>query len=211
MPGAPNRPPETAPPPPATPPVPVTPQQAALRRLAPCRVALRLDVWKGAPHADLLTPFDKAETAYAANDFANATSALDLLAVRLTEPRWPTLPAPFKFLRVTIPAPMPPAWNPENALSAPERDVRRARRDAEEQLELAVGSVAWADAHAAPMPELATPLSEARTILATEGPGAAFYERIDRVWDTVRSRVPRPEAARGRSAPPAPEPEAGEA
>jgi len=211
VPGAPNRPPDPAPTVPAAPPVPVTPQQAALRRLAPSRVALRLDLWKGAPHPELLAPFDKAEAAFAAGDFPNATSALDLLAVRFAEPRWPTLPAPFKLLRVPIPAPMPPAWNPEHGLPPAERDARRARRDAEEQLELATGSIAWADAHGVPLTELAPVLAEARTLLDTEGPGAAFYERIDRAWETVRARVPRPEAARGRPAPPAPEPEAGAA
>jgi len=188
VPGAPNRPPDPAPTVPAAPPVPVTPQQAALRRLAPSRVALRLDLWKGAPHPELLAPFDKAEAAFAAGDFPNATSALDLLAVRFAEPRWPTLPAPFKLLRVPIPAPMPPAWNPEHGLPPAERDARGV-----------------------PLTELAPVLAEARTLLDTEGPGAAFYERIDRAWETVRARVPRPEAARGRPAPPAPEPEAGAA
>ncbi|MGB6441915.1 MAG: hypothetical protein WBF81_01285, partial [Thermoplasmata archaeon] len=52
MPGAPNRPPETAPAPP--PPAPATdpPDRKVLRRLAPARIALLLDQWKGAPEPE---------------------------------------------------------------------------------------------------------------------------------------------------------------
>jgi hypothetical protein len=189
----------------------VTPQQAVLRRLAPSRVALRLDGWKGAPHPDLLTPFDKAEAAYEAGDFANAQSAVELLAVRFAEPRWPSLPEPFKLLRVAIPAPMPPAWNPEHALSPPEREALRARRDADGQLALAAGSVAWAEAHGISVDDLRPPLEEARLLLATEGLTPAFYERIDPLWEQIRVRVPRPQGAKGRPTAPAPEAEVGEA
>ena len=56
MPGAPNKPPAPAE-------VPVLPtarsdpvERKLVRRLAPFRVALRLDLWKGSPHPDLTTP-----------------------------------------------------------------------------------------------------------------------------------------------------------
>jgi hypothetical protein len=208
MPGAPNRPPETTPAPTGPPPVPETPQQRVLRRLAPSRVALLLDVWKGAPNSDLLTPFDKAEAAFAAGDFPNAVSALDGLSVRFAEPRWPTIPEPFRQLRVPIPAPMPPHWDPEHALPTPEKDARRARRVAEEQLALAEASVAWMGAHTIDVADLAPRLAEAKTVLGTEGVVAAFYERIDAVWEAVRARVPLPKGPAPRAAPAAPPPAA---
>ncbi len=208
MPGAPNRPPDTTPAAPAPPPVPETPQQRVLRRLAPCRVALLLDLWKGAPNADLMTPFDKAEAAFVAGDFPNATSALDGLSVRFAEPRWPTIPEPFRFLRVPIPAPMPPSWDPDHALPAPEKDARRARRAADEQLALAEGSVAWMSAHSIDTADLVPRLADAKTVLATEGVVPAFYERIDAVWEAVRSRVPLPKAPGNRAVPAAPAPAA---
>ncbi len=211
MPGAPNRPPEATPKTPTPPVVSITPRQKALHRLAPARVALLLDLWKGAPSPELLGPFDKAETAFEAGDFSNATSALELLSVRFAEPRWPTLPEPFRFLRVPIPPPMPPSWNPDNALAPAEREVRRARRDAEEQLQLAAGSLSWAGAHGIDTADLARPLEEARTLLATEGLTPAFYERLDGVWEGVRTRVPRPQASKARPPAPAPEAEVSEA
>jgi hypothetical protein len=212
MPGAPNRPPESTPAPPGPPPVPETPQQRVLRRLAPSRVALLLDVWKGSPNADLTTPFEKAEAAFAAADFPNAVSALDALSVRFAEPRWPTIPEPFRSLRVPIPAPMPPHWDPDHALPTSEKDARRARRMADEQLALAEASVAWMGAHALEVADLAPRLAEAKTVLGTAGLVPAFYERIDAVWDAVRARVPLPKAPAARTAPAAPPPaaEAGE-
>jgi hypothetical protein len=208
MPGAPNRPPDSAPAAPPSPPVPEPPAPRVLRRLAPSRIALSLDLWKGAPNADLMTPFDKAEAAFDAGDYPNATSALDMLSVRFAEPRWPTLPEPFKFLRVPIPAPMPPHWDPEHALPAPEKEARRARRGAEEQLALAEGSVAWMSGHAIDVADLTPRLAEAKTVLGTEGVVPAFYERIDAVWEAVRARVPRPKTPAGRPVPAAPAPAA---
>jgi hypothetical protein len=210
MPGAPNRPPETTPAPPPAPPVPETPAQRALRRLAPSRVALLLDAWKGAPSAELTTPFDRAEAAFAAGDFPNALSALDLLSVRFAEPRWPTLPEPFRQLRVPIPAPMPPHWDPEHALPVPEKEARRARRAAEEQVALAEASVAWMSAHQIDTADLAPRIAEAKALLGTEGVVPALYERLDVVWDAVRARVPLPKTTAGRPAPP-PAPAAAEA
>ncbi len=210
MPGAPNRPPESSPPPPTAPPVPETPSQRVLRRLAPSRIALLLDLWKGAPNSDLLTPFDRAEAAFAAGDFPNALSALDALSIRFAEPRWPTIPEPFRLLRVPIPAPMPPSWDPDHALPAPEKDARRARRTAADQLALAEGSVAWMSAHAIDTSDLAPRLAEAKTVLGTEGVVPAFYERLDAVWEAVRARAPLPKGPAARAAPVAP-PAAAEA
>ncbi|MGB7123762.1 MAG: hypothetical protein WBE40_02775, partial [Thermoplasmata archaeon] len=195
MPGAPNRPPETAPAPP--PPAPATdpPDRKVLRRLAPARIALLLDQWKGAPSAELTTPFEKAESAYAAADYPNALSALDLLSVRFAEPRWTTLPEPFRSLRVAIPAPMPPHWDPDHALPAADKDAKRARKFADEQLALAAASVAWAGTHGVEVADLAPRVEEARTILSTEGAGAGFYERIDAVWEAIRARAPLPKSS----------------
>lgn len=201
MPGAPNRPPDTTPPPPAVTVVAEPPEKRVLRRLAPARVALLLDQWKGAPNGDLTTPFQKAEAAFAAADYPNALSALDLLSVRFAEPRWTTLPEPFRLLRVPIPAPMPPSWNPDNALPPAERDAKRARQFAEEQIALAAGCVAWAAAHRVDLADVAPRVDEARTIFAAEGPSSGFYERIDRVWDAVRARAPLPSSPPPRAAP----------
>jgi hypothetical protein len=200
MPGPPNRPPEKAPEVPAPPVVPESAQQHALRRLAPSRVALRLDVWKGSPSPELTGPFEKAELAYTSGDYAASSTALDLLSVRLTEPRWPTLPEPFRRLRVPIPAPMPPHWDPEHALSPPEREARRARRGADDQLALASGSLSWAAAHGVATEDLAPKLEEAKTLLEIEGVSAAFYERIDAIWSALHDRVPPPKATAARPA-----------
>jgi hypothetical protein len=212
MPGAPNRPPESTPSPPPPPVLVEPPDRKVLRRLAPSRVALLLDAWKGAPSADLITPFDRAEAAFASADFPGALNALDLLSVRFAEPRWPTLPEPFRRLRVPIPAPVPPHWDPDHALAPAEREAKRARREADDQLALATGALAWASGHGVDLADVAPALEEARATLASEGVSAAFYERVDRVWDAVRARAPRPRAPAGRSSPAAAtSPEASEA
>jgi hypothetical protein len=211
MPGAPNRPPSPTPETPATPTVPETPERKVLRRLAPSRIALRLDSWKGGPNADLLTPFDRAETAYAAGDYPTALQALDQLSVRFHEPRWPTLPEPFRRLRVSIPPPQPPQWDPEHGLAADDKEARRARRNADDQLALARASVAWATAHGTDLSALAPGIEEAVTILAGEGVVPAFYERIDAVWLAVREQVARPSGGAAHRPPPAATEEASEA
>jgi hypothetical protein len=203
MPGPPNRPPEKAPEAPPTPVVPESPAQRALRRLAPCRVALLLDAWKGTLNPDLTGPFEKAEAAFESGDYPGAMNALDLLSVRFAEPRWPTLPEPFRLLRVPIPAPMPPHWDPHHGLPPAEKEALRARKAADEQLALASGCVAWAAAHHLPTDDLARPVEEARTLLASEGVSAGFYERIDTVWRTLRERVPRPKSGAARTPVPA--------
>ena len=192
MPGAPNRPPE----PTATLPAPATAPEPAdrkvLRRLTPSRIALLLDTWKGAPNPDLTGPYFRAEAAYTAGDFGEALTALDRLSVRLAEPRWPSLPEPFRALRVPIPPPMPPHWNPENALAPAEREAAHARRSAEEQIVLADASVAWASRHGIATDDLAPRLAEAKERLAAGGPATGFYEPIDAIWEALRSRAPVP-------------------
>jgi hypothetical protein len=209
MPGAPNRPPEATPEAPPPPPVPEPPDRKVLRRLVPSRVALLLDQWKGAPSPDLLTPFEKAESAYAAGDFGAALQALDQLSIRFHEPRWPTLPEPFRRLRVAIPAPQPPSWNPENALTPAEREARRARRYADDQVALARGSLVWAGAHGIAVAEWSPRVEEAAAILAAEGLVNGFYERIDPMWEALHAALPRPTGGTTRA--PAPAPESGEA
>ncbi len=206
MPGPPNRPPEKTPEAPPPPIVPETPQQKALRRLAPSRITLLLDLWKGAPSADLTGPYGKADRAYASGDYATCATSLDLLSVRFAEPRWPSLPEPFKRLRVPIPAPIPPHWDPDHALSSAEREVRRARRVADDQLALATGCLAWASAHAVVVDDLRPRLEEAKTVLETEGVSSAFYERIDALWSALYERTPAPKVSAARPGPAAPAP-----
>jgi hypothetical protein len=212
MPGAPNRPPEKPPEVPVAPPVPESTQQKVLRRLVPSRVALLLDVWKGSPSPELLGPYEKAEAAYAQADYSNALSALELLSIRFAEPRWPTLPEPFRRLRVPIPTPMPPHWDPDHALSPAEREARRSRRSAEDQVALVDGALAWGSTHGVATADLTTALAEARTILSTEGASAGFFERLDAIWTGLAGRLPAPKGTGPRAAAPAPPaPEAGEA
>ena len=204
MPGAPNRPPDVAGATPPPGPAAESPHEKVLRRLAPSRIALRLDLWKGAPPPDLLVPFEKAEATFALGDYAGAANALDLLSVRFAEPRWPTLPEPFRQLRVSIPAPMPPSWDPEHAMDPAERAARRARRAADEQVDLARASGAWAATARLETGDLGVLLDEAVAVLASDGVSGPFYERIDRIWTALRERVPPPRSAPGpRPAPPA--------
>ncbi|HTP55082.1 MAG TPA: hypothetical protein VML53_00230 [Thermoplasmata archaeon] len=201
MPGAPNRPPERTEEPAPAPPAPTPPERLALRRLVPSHVALLLDSWKGGPAPELMQPFEKAEAAYRAGDYAGALSALDLLSIRFAEPRWPSLPAPFRELRVPIPAPMPPHWNPEHGLAAEEREARRARRTAEEQLALADGAAAWASGHGVPADDLRAHLATARSALAGPGVPPEFYGALDPFWSALVGRLPRPRRAGAVPAP----------
>jgi hypothetical protein len=207
MPGAPNSPPKTA----DSASAPAPPdglERKVLRRLAPCRVALRLDLWKGAPARDLVEPFGRAESLYGSGDFRGADSALDQLSVRFAEPRWPTLPEPFRGLRVRIFAPMPPSYDPEYSLSAEEKESRRKRREADLQLALAKASVAWGGAHGVPMTDLSGPLERAEVALAGSGATEPFWTEVDVVWAAVRERVPVPTASPRAAPAPPPESEA---
>lgn len=210
MPGAPNRPPEAAPPPPA-PPEDVHAREV-LRRLAPARVALSLDLWKGAPSPELLTPFESAEAAFSQGDWREAESRLDALSVKLAEPRWPTLPEPFRQLRVSIPAPQPPQWDPEFSLTAEEKQTRRARRALDTQIALARASVDWAQQKGIEVSDLTSALSEASEQAPRATDLLEVYRRIDPVWEALRARVPAPSRPKptGRptpAPPPSPAPE----
>jgi hypothetical protein len=194
MPGAPNRPPEAAPAPP--PPAAADPPEARLlRRLVPSHVALLQESWKGGPPAEVLGPFEKAEGAFRAADFATATTALDQLSIRFAEPRWPSLAEPFRRLRVAIPAPTPPHWDPDHGRSAEEKEARKARRTAEEQLALAEASIAWAAGHGLACGDLTAPLEAARAALSEPGVPPPFYEAVDRIWRELRGRLPPPQRA----------------
>jgi hypothetical protein len=204
MPGAPNRPPEKSEAPvPVAPVVPETAEQKALRRLAPSRVALLQDQWKGTPPIDLITPYEKAEAAFTARDFVGAESALDQLAVRFAEPRWTTLPPPFHELRVSIPAPQPPQWDPEFALTPEEREARKRRRYADTQLALAEATVQWAAQHAIDLTAVAPHVAAAKERLAASGASAEFFAEIDQLWTAAREKVPRPKGPTRAAPPPA--------
>ena len=203
MPGAPNRPPEQTPEVPVAPPVPEPPQKKVMRRLVPTHVTLLLDTWKGAPSPDLLGPYQKAVAAYAEGDFAGALSSLDQLSVRFAEPRWPILPEPFRLLRVPIKAPVPPHWDPDHALASAEKEAKRSRQTAEEQLLLARGSLAWAAAHGLAVNDLTPKLEEAAARLADPASLAAFYESVDVIWTELSGRLPAPKGGAARPAPPA--------
>ena len=205
MPGAPNRPPEIAPHEATTADLPTdAAERKVLRRLAPARVALRLDLWKGNPSPELLVPFEKAEGLFASRDFVNADSALDQLAVRFAEPRWPTLPEPFRSLRVTIVQPQPPHWDPEFKMTPEERDVRRTRRTADTQLALAKAVLDWASAHGSSTDDLAPILAAAQQELAGGTATDAFWDRVDTIWVAVRGRVSPPARKASPPVPPAP-------
>ena len=199
MPGAPNRPPETGAPPP--PPVAVAPERRVLRRLGPDRVALQLDVWKGAPSAELVEPLERAEAAYAAGELVAAEKALEQLSIRFAEPRWPTMPAPFKDLRVSIPAPQPPHWDPDHAVEPAEKEARRLRRQADLQLGLAKATVAFAAQRGIPSEDLAAHVGAAEAALAAGGPDDTFWTPIDALWSSVRERFPMPKRPAPRAAP----------
>lgn len=196
MPGAPNRPPEIEPSPPPAPAQDVAPRRRVVRRLAPARVALQLPLWKGAPSRELVQPLERAEAQLEAGDLAGADSALDQLAVRFAEPRWPTLPEPFRGLRVGIPAPQPPHWDPEFKLSQAEKEASRLRRHAELQLALARATADWAKGRGLELDVPAEAIDGCRAALDADGPGERFWAPIDALWDRVRERVPMPSATR---------------
>lgn len=204
MPGAPNRPPEVAAPAPAPAPRGEAPELRLLRRLVPSHVALLLDSWKGTPPPEVVGPFEKAEAALASGDLAGASTALDLLSTRLAEPRWPTLPEPFRRLRVEIPVPVPPHWDPEHGLDAAEKETRRARRVADDQLALAEGCLAWAEAHGLATDELRPLVDGARAEVGAAGVGDGFHPRLDLLWETLRPRLPRPANRAASRSPAAP-------
>jgi hypothetical protein len=205
MPGAPNRPPTSSAPLATALPA----EQAArgvLRRLTPSRVALNLEIWKGPISPDLAVPFEKADGSYRAGDFPGAEAALDKLSVRFAEPRWPSLPEPFRRLRVTIPRPQPPQWDPEHALDAGQKQERQQQRAADNQLALLDGSLLWAEQRAIPVEDLRA-LAEAAHAAQPAG-SPEFWEAVDRAWLGLLDRLPLP---KGIAAPPAASPSPNEA
>jgi hypothetical protein len=198
MPGAPNRPPEmdTA--------VPVQDPTARrlLRKMAPMRVALHLDVWKSAPSSELVVLLERAESNLASGDFVTAQNNVDQLAIRFAEPRWPTMPIPFKSLRVEIPPPTPPHWNPEHALAPADKELKRLAREGETHVALARATIAWAPKHQIELADVAPTVERAQATLAAGGPTEPFWVDIDAFWQTVRDRVPMPKST-GKAAGPA--------
>lgn len=207
MPGAPNRPLDIVPDAAIVKPTLDERSAKIVRRLTLDRVALKTDTWKGAPPPDLLNPLLKAESCYASGDLANAETALDLLSVRFAEPRWPTMALPFRNLRVKIPAPMPPSWDPENALTPEEREAKRSRRAAEELLGILEGAVTWAAAHAVAADDLATRVVSAKARFASHGADAEFWAGFDSICEALRARIAIPGGAPARAPAPSAAPE----
>ncbi|MCI4346247.1 MAG: hypothetical protein L3K07_05790 [Thermoplasmata archaeon] len=206
MPGAPNKPPETAA---AAAPVVADSTAVLVRRLVPSRIALRLDTWRRPLSAELLTPYANAEAALARGELEIASGYLDQLAIRFAEPRWPTLPEPFLVLRVKVIRPQPPHWDPDHALSPEEKESRKVRREGEAQLKLARGALEAEGRKGTKIDDLAADLAAAEAALAA-GPAGAFWSPLDRLWATLRERVPIPNAG-ARTAAPNPATEAGDA
>jgi hypothetical protein len=200
MPGAPNSPPKIAD---VLPPVAIAPERRVFRRLAASRVALNLEMWKGAPSPELIDPLARAEAEYAAGNFIEAEKAIDLLSVRFAEPRWPTMPTPFRDLRVAIPAPMPPQWDPEFALDATEKERRKVHRSAELQLALVQATAAYAAKRGIPADDLAQHATQAAADFASGGASEPFWVQIDAAWTLARERFPAPARPAARPAVPA--------
>ncbi len=189
MPGAPNKPPEGA----AAAPVPhpkEAPADHLLRRLVPCREALRWPGWRGTPSPELLGPLAEAERLFAAGDLAGAEGALDRLSIRFAEPRWPTLPEPFRSLRVPIPAPQPPQWDPDHALPPEAKEERRWQRYAAQQLLLATGSLDLEATLGTEVADLRPLLEAARAAQGAGDLGEPFWSAVDGIWRTLRERLP---------------------
>jgi hypothetical protein len=203
LPGAPNRPPEVENAPPA-PPSPEDPARRVRRRLVPALVALRLPPWKGAPSPEILTPYNKARAAYDAGDFGTAETHLDQLAVRFAEPRWPSLPEPFKSLRVRIPAPQPPQWDPEFRLTPPEKEARQARREAELQARLVGATIETEGKAGTPVTDLAPLAAKAQSSLGASGVSPEFLDDVDAFWTALLPRLAAPSTPASRAPPPAP-------
>lgn len=203
MPGAPNKPPDLEAPPPAVSPPAGDKRQHALRRLAPARMVLRLPIWRGAPHGDLVKPLERVATTMAAGEFPDAEKALDQFSVRLAEPRWPTIPEPWIRLRTAIPAPQPPHWDPDFKLAAADREVKRNQEWGRNQLLLAKGALELAPTLPVDLADVEASVTEAQAVFDRNGPTPEFWAALDRLWEAVESRVPLPTPAVVRAAPPA--------
>jgi hypothetical protein len=206
MPGAPNKPPESASAPPAPVPAGAAP---VLRRLVPSRIALRLDSWRKPLSAELLDPYLSAEAALGRGEAELASSYLDQLAIRFAEPRWPTLPAGFRSLAVKVIRPQPPHWDPEHKLSPEEKESKRKQRELSTHLELLTTAIDVETSKGTPTADLA-PDREAAGAASSAGDAPGFWAAADRIWAALRERVPVPSAAPKAPAARA-EPDAGDA
>jgi hypothetical protein len=212
MPGAPNKPPDSA----AVPPPPV-PAGAApvLRRLVPSRIALRLDTWRKPLSTELLTPYLSAEAALGRGEPELASGYLDQLAIRFAEPRWPTMPAGLRSLAVQVIRPQPPNWDPDSKLTPEEREAKRKRSALATHLELLTTAIDLETRKGTPTADLASDLEGARSG-STAGDAAAFWAAADRIWAALHERVPTPIPASpatpaATAAPARAEPDAGDA
>ncbi len=203
MPGAPNKPPAIDAPPAPEVPLAGDKRQHALRRLAPARLVLRLPIWRGAPHSDLVKPLERVAATLAAGEFPDAEKALDQFSVRLAEPRWPTIPEPWVRLRVPIPAPQPPHWDPDFKLAPSDRETKKNREWARTQLLLAKGALELAPSLHVDLTDVQSTVAEAQAVFDRDGPRAEFWTPIDRLWEAVESRVALPAPAAARATPPA--------
>ena len=109
------------------------------------------------------------------------------------------MPVPFRDLRVTIPAPMPPQWDPEFSLPPEERECVVGVASLIVRLALAEGVLAWALTKAVDLGNVVSHVAQAKELLATTGADEAFFGHLDLVWTVVRERVPRPKSAPPRS------------
>jgi len=203
MPGAPNKPPPIEAPPAAMSPPAGDKRQHVLRRLAPARLVLRLSIWRGGPNVDLVKPLERVAATLAAGEFPDAEKALDQFSVRLAEPRWPTIPEPWIRLRTAIPAPQPPHWDPDFKLTPADREAKKNREWARNQLLLAKGALELAPSLGVDLTDVQSCVAEAQTVFDRDGATDEFWALLDRLWDAVQSRVPLPSPAAARAAPPA--------
>lgn len=206
MPGAPNKPPESASAPPSPVPAGAGP---LLRRLVPSRIALRLDTWRRPMSPEIVEPYLAAEAALARGEVEIAASYLDQLAIRFAEPRWPSLPAGFRSLAVKVIRPQPPHWDPEHKLTPEEKELRRRQRELETHLELLGAALDVETGKGTPTADL-TPELEAARAASGAADAAAFWPPADRIWQALRERVPLPVAS-PKAAPARAEADAGDA
>jgi hypothetical protein len=140
----------------------------------------------------LTDPLEKAETAFAARDIPATETHLDRLAVRLAEPRWPTLPEAYRILAVKVIVPTPPQWDPDFSLPPEEKEKRRDRREKVGQLTLAQACLEGEKRRGTPTDDLAPMLAVAEAALAVGGDESLFWPPIDSIWANLHERVPLP-------------------
>jgi hypothetical protein len=152
---------------------------------------------------DLVRPLERVAATLAAGEYPDAEKALDQFSVRLAEPRWPTIPEPWARLRVPIPAPQPPHWDPDFQLAPADREAKKNREWSRTQLLLANGALELAPSLHVDLTDVQSGVAEAQVIFDREGPTPDFWTSLDRLWEAVENRVPLPTPAPSRTAPPA--------